>query len=148
MNSSSAQPSCSITSVDTIDLSSITTLTLPDPVTLDFGNMTGTSSTYIGGHGGGGTYTISIGNSTISGSGGGYAYGTGSGTVNIGPLTSSDISFTFQNDEWVHRFPDWNRIEKMCKEYPGLKAAFEKFKTTYNLVKDDYDTPPEKRIKP
>jgi hypothetical protein len=36
----------------------------------------------------------------------------------------------------------------MCEQYPGLKIAFEKFKTTYYLVKDDYDTPEDKRPKP
>jgi len=36
----------------------------------------------------------------------------------------------------------------MCDEYPGLKIAFEKFKTTYKLVKDDYDTPKDKRKTP
>jgi hypothetical protein len=41
--------------------------------------------------------------------------------------------------------PDINRIEKMCKEYPGLAIAFDKFKTTYNIVKDDYDNPKDKK---
>jgi hypothetical protein len=50
--------------------------------------------------------------------------------------------------EWVDSFPAWSRVEKMCDEYPGLKIAFEKFKTTYNLVKDDFDLPPEKKVKP
>lgn len=131
MNISSAQTSYSITSSDiiTIDLSSIETLTLPEPATIDFSSITGTSTTCGGG---------------ING----YTYPNASGTVSIGPLTSADISFTWQDSEWINRFPDWNRIERMCKEYPGLKIAFEKFKTAYNLVKDDYDAPPEKRIKP
>lgn len=141
MTDSLAQPSCSITSIDTIDLSSFETLKLPDPVTIDFGSNGTSSTTYAGS---GGTYTVSIG----AGGGGGYTYGNGLGTISIGSLTSADISFSWQNTEWVNRFPEWNRIEKMCKEYPGLKIAFEKFKTTYDLVKDDYDAPPEKRIKP
>jgi hypothetical protein len=44
-------------------------------------------------------------------------------------------------EEWVNCFPEFSRIEKMCEEYPGLRIAFEKFKTTYKLVKDHYDTP-------
>jgi hypothetical protein len=50
--------------------------------------------------------------------------------------------------EFVDSFPEWARVEKMCEEYPGLKIAFEKFKTVYKLVKDDYDTPKDKRPKP
>jgi hypothetical protein len=51
-------------------------------------------------------------------------------------------------EEWIHKFPDWTRVEDMCKEYPGLAIAFEKFKTVYKLVADDYDTPKNKRAKP
>jgi len=51
-------------------------------------------------------------------------------------------------EEWVNCLPDFDRIEKMCKEYPGLAIAFEKFKTVYKLVKDDYDTPKDKRPRP
>ena len=51
-------------------------------------------------------------------------------------------------EEFVDAFPDYDRIEKMCKEYPGLAIAFEKFKTVYNLVKDHYDTPEDQRPKP
>jgi hypothetical protein len=36
----------------------------------------------------------------------------------------------------------------MCDEYPGLKIAYEKFVTTYKLVKDHYDTPEDQRPKP
>ena len=50
--------------------------------------------------------------------------------------------------EFIDCFPEWSRVEKMCEEYPGLKIAFEKFKTTYKLVRDDYDTPKDKRLKP
>jgi hypothetical protein len=51
-------------------------------------------------------------------------------------------------EEWVNTFPEWDRVEKMCQEYPGLRIAFDKFKTVYKLVKDDYDTPKDKRAKP
>jgi hypothetical protein len=51
-------------------------------------------------------------------------------------------------EEWVNCLPDFNRIEKMCEEYPGLKIAYEQFKTVYTLVKGDYDTPKDQRIKP
>lgn len=51
-------------------------------------------------------------------------------------------------EEWVDCFPDFKRIEDMCKEYPGLKIAYDQFKTVYALVRDDYDTPKDKRVKP
>jgi hypothetical protein len=71
-------------------------------------------------------------------------------TSPIGSITSIDTSaftITFP-EEWVHSFPDIKRVEKMCEEYPGLKIAYEKFKTVYKLVADHYDTPKDKRPKP
>jgi len=61
---------------------------------------------------------------------------------------SGTISSIFMPEEFVNCFPELSRIEKMCEQYPGLKIAFEKFKTTYKLVKDDYDTPEDQRPKP
>jgi hypothetical protein len=101
---------------------------------------------------------------TLTGSTGNYSYSTGS-TVTIsnggysignsgigGAGTISSIGATQFNwkmpEEFVDAFPDYDRIEKMCKEYPGLAIAFEKFKTVYNLVKDHYDTPEDQRPKP
>ena len=107
------------------------------------------------------------GNITISNGGGGnYYYHTGStmtissnGNVGIGTISGSGSAgytignvnastFSWKNQEFVDAFPDYNRIEKMCKEYPGLAIAFEKFKTVYKLVKDHYDTPEDQRPKP
>jgi hypothetical protein len=85
------------------------------------------------------------------GAGSTYTITAGSGTSStFAGITAQDIS-TFNwnlNEEFVNCFPDLNRVKKMCEEYPGLKIAYEKFVTTYKLVKDDYDSPPEKRIKP
>jgi hypothetical protein len=54
--------------------------------------------------------------------------------------------FTYHiSSEWNGTFPEWNRVQNMCEQYPGLKIAFEKFKTVYKLVKDDYDTPKDKK---
>ena len=78
-------------------------------------------------------------------------------TAQIGTLSGSTISsisidtsaYTINfPEEWVNCFPDFDRIEKMCKEYPGLKIALEKFKTVYKLVKDHYDTPEDQRPRP
>jgi hypothetical protein len=77
--------------------------------------------------------TISIGN-------GGTCYTIGNGF-------GSGIRFTYP-EEWTDSFPDFARVQEMCKEYPGLKIAFEKFKTVYKLVKDHYDTPEDQRPRP
>lgn len=112
--------------------------------------------------------TITIDTSTFAniganiGNGSSYYYGNNMGTVTLGTgiglttgtistLSSASISaFTFNpsTEEWADTFPDWDRIQKMCKEYPGLAIAFEKFKTTYLLVKNHYDTPEDQRPKP
>jgi len=72
------------------------------------------------------------------------------GGAGISSISINDTStFIWKSpEEWVDCFPDYERIQKMCDMYPGLKIAFEKFKTTYKLVQDDYDAPPGKRIKP
>lgn len=73
---------------------------------------------------------------------------TGCNTITLGntSFNTSSIDWGIKiNEEWVNGFPEWDRIGEMCKVYPGLKIAFEKFKTTYYLVKDDYDTPKDKK---
>jgi lipoprotein-anchoring transpeptidase ErfK/SrfK len=119
------------------------------------GNVTisgGTGSSYYYNTGAGGA------GNTITISNGGYATGS-SGTISIGAgLTATTISsltaeqiasFTYQMPvEWKDKFPDWDKVQKMCEEYPGLKIAFEKFQTIYKLVVDHYDTPEDKRPKP
>ena len=140
MNNSSAQETYSITlnnSMDTITLDTST-----------WANMSAAS-------GGISTITINNGGSSYSiGAAGTYStsYTSGAGATvggitNIGTINSySDYTINLP-EEWVNCFPDFNRIEKMCKEYPGLAIAFEKFKTTYKLVKDHYDTPEDQRPK-
>ena len=96
------------------------------------------------------TFTISNGASS------GY-YNTGAtmtinstGSVGIGStaIGGAGVSFSWKNEEFVDCLPDISRLQKMCEQYPGLKIAFEKFKTTYHLVKDHYDTPEDQRPKP
>ena len=135
MNNSSAQLDYSITSNESITIDLSDTITL----TSSYNNVTGysTMSTSTGTHnvaiGAGSTYTITAGSS-----------GTFAG------ITAQDIS-TFNwnlNEEFVNCLPDLNRIKKMCETYPGLKIAYEKFVTTYKLVRDDYDTPEDQGPKP
>ena len=40
--------------------------------------------------------------------------------------------------EWEHEFPDFYKVEEMCKEYPGLEKAYENFKTIYKMVEQDW----------
>jgi len=99
-------------------------------------------------------YTSSI---TMSNASSNYYYSTVGATGNIGNITLtgggvniSSAGSSFENiwkgpTEFIDSWPDWTRIEKMCKEYPGLEIAFQKFKTTYYLVKDEYDNPKDKK---
>jgi hypothetical protein len=108
------------------------------------------------------TDTVTIGNTTmVSIPSTNYYYTSGyspfttGSTVTIGGISSiNSISIdtsTFKiniPEEFVDCLPDFDRIQKMCKEYPGLAIAFEKFKTTYLLVKNHYDTPEDQRPLP
>ena len=63
--------------------------------------------------------------------------GSNDNTITIDSSVFSNIWVTavpFEND-----FPDWDSVQQMCQKYPGLKIAFEKFKTSYYLVKDDWE---------
>lgn len=111
--------------------------TLNDTITI--GNITSsTTGIYYTGAGAGG----SIG-STVTISNGGAISG---GTSGFGGAGSNFVWKT--PEEFVDAWPEYHRIQKMCEEYPGLKIAFEKFKTTYYLVKDHYDTPEDQRPLP
>jgi len=84
---------------------------------------------------------------TFTGGTGGanYAYGAG---ATVGGVINWNFSQEFSQEEFVDCLPDINRVKNMCEEYPGLKIAYEKFVTTYKLVKDHYDTPEDQRPKP
>ena len=78
------------------------------------------------------------------------SYNISAGAAGTYTITSSD-TITFNSneyqfnwgdaEEWVDAFPDWQRVQDMCKKYPGLEIALRNFKTVYTLVKDDYDNP-------
>lgn len=58
---------------------------------------------------------------------------------------NSDYQFHWGDaEEFVDAFPEWQRIQNMCKKYPGLEIALRNFRTVYTLVKDDYDNPKDK----
>ena len=125
MTTSSLPPTYS-TTLDSSSFSNLQTIQISALTTADITMLTGT---------GGYTYTIPSGGS-----------GTSISSVTIGSVGGgSTSSYIWKSpEEFEDSFPEWNRIQKMCKAYPGLEIAFEKFKTTYYLVKDDYDNPKEK----
>ena len=132
------------TSVSTGYIAQDVSMTFPDAVTM--------SSISIGGAGSSYYYNTGAGvgglSGTISISGGGYTTGAvGSGTSTT--FTMNDINpapFTWKDpEEFVDVMPALSRITEMCEQYPGLKIAYEKFVTTYKLVKDHYDTPENER---
>jgi len=134
MSDSSAEQIYSITLDDSYGFSaqSISTMSASDTITL---SSTGSNYFYntgagIGAVGSTGSFTISNG-------------GTVSSTINT--VTLDNSPYYWSDEEWVNSFPQWARIQEMCEQYPGLKIAFEKFKTTYKLVKDDYDNPKDKK---
>lgn len=135
MTTTSQHTSCSTISSSTID-----TITISGTDTIDFSSFnTSNSITYVSSP----SYTYGNGN----------AIGAISIATSIPSLTSSSnidtSTFKIQlPEEWVNQFPDFDRVQKMCEEYPGLKIALEKFKTVYKLVKDHYDTPEDKRPRP
>jgi hypothetical protein len=139
MSNSSAQDTYSITLNSSLD----------DTITLD----TSTWANMSAASGGISTITINNGGYSIGATGSTFTYSSGAGAT-VGGITSIGNINSYGNytislpEEWVNCFPDFDRIEKMCKEYPGLAIAFEKFKTTYKLVKDHYDTPEDQRPKP
>ena len=131
MNDSSAPLDCSTTlSNDVGFIAQEITTFFPDTITLTSNAYdTMASSNIITLDGNATSYTISS-----------------NGNVGIGTISGLSAStFSWKNQEFVDCMPDINRIETMCKEYPGLAIAFDKFKTTYNLVKDDYDHPKDKK---
>ena len=131
MNNSSAPLDCSTTSSSDVGFiaQEITTI-LPDTITLtgsNYYNMSSSSVVSIGGSGSSGTYTIDS-----------------SATVSLNDINTSTFTWKMP-EEFVDAFPDYERVQRMCNQYPGLKIAYEKFATTYNIVKDDYDHPKDKK---
>lgn len=137
MTISSAQQNCSITSSSSADT-----------ITIDLSSLSSDTITLTGAVGAGSYNYYPTGSSTNVVIGGGYTV-SGLSSASIGTISINDVISDFQiQEEWVNSFPSFDRIQDMCKQYPGLRIAYEKFVTTYKLVKDDYDTPEDQRPKP
>ena len=130
MTISSAQLDCLTTSSNTITI---------DTSSWNMSSGTGSSYYHTTGAGSGG-----FSKDTITISNGGYSIG---GTGTISSINATQFNWNL-NEEFVDCLPNFNRVKAMCEEYPGLKIAYEKFVTTYKLVKDHYDTPEDQRPRP
>jgi hypothetical protein len=121
MNSSSAQPTCSITSSDDTD-----TITID---TSSWGSFTA-----------GGVSGSSMDTITLTGAGAStYTIGSaGVSSITLNDINTSEFTWKMP-EEWVDSFPDYAKVQEMCDKYPAFKIAFEKFKQIYDLVEDDYE---------
>jgi hypothetical protein len=120
----------------TIDLSDTTTITSGSASDYSYTYDSNTMSTI--------TLTPSI--TAIGGGGGTYSIGAVGSSAGINTISIDTSSFTFHMpQEWIDCFPDWHRVDSMCKKYPGLEIALRNFQTVYQLVKDDYDNPTPKK---
>ncbi len=119
----------------TIDLSDTTTVTGSSVSDYSYSYDSSTMS----------TITLSPPITSISnGAGGTYTSINGISTINTVSIDTSSFTFNLPK-EWIDCFPDWHRVEDMCKKYPGLEIALRNFQTVYQLVKDDYDNPTPKK---
>lgn len=41
---------------------------------------------------------------------------------------------------WEDHYPSIAKLNSMCKEYPALNSSFEKFKTSWDLVINDWES--------
>jgi len=75
--------------------------------------------------------------------------------IHSGEITSGSIYLNTNTDNWYisgidgsswshslvpfeNIMPDIQQVNEMCEEYPGLKKAYENFKTAYQLVEQDW----------
>lgn len=56
---------------------------------------------------------------------------------NFDPIYSMNIG-GLDGVEWVDTLSDLDKVEEMCREYPGLDKAFENFKTVYKMIEQDW----------
>lgn len=60
-------------------------------------------------------------------------------TIEGDTINLEDIVFNIDNPvEFEDCMPDVSKIEDMCNDYPALQQAYEKFKTIYAMVHQDW----------
>ena len=54
-------------------------------------------------------------------------------------ISMDDLTITLNEPvEFEDEMPDVSKIEDMCNDYPALSQAYEKFKTIYTMVHQDW----------
>ena len=85
--------------------------------------------------------TVNIGSYTLDSS---YTIDTIDTTSLSDYVTTDDLTFDTSSiygkpaNALVDHMPHIDDINRMCEEYPALKKAFEKFRTVYKMVEQDY----------
>lgn len=108
-------------------------ITLDNPITVSSGfiaqDISSIDSSMV-------TMTGAVGSSvdTITITGGGYTVGN----VTLGSVDINTSIFNWKNEEFVDCFPDFDKVNEMCGQYPALDIALKKFKEVYKMVEDDY----------
>lgn len=138
MTTSSQPQDCLTISSDIGFIAQDVSSVVPEAYTIDVSGLSSDTITLTSG-----SYNTALGYTTATSATGSYSIANGINSITLNDFTTEYKWAT--NEEWVDCFPEWDRIQKMCEEYPGLKIAFEKFKTTYKLVRDDYDSPKDKK---
>ena len=74
-------------------------------------------------------------------------------TIDISSITTSTVDsnltitlddthwadeITWEKTEFEDKMPSVAKVEDMCKDYPALEQAYEKFKTIYAMVHQDW----------
>lgn len=106
-----------------------------DDITYTLGNLS--DSNYITDTGS--EYTINISGSTVPSSIDTLTLDTVSYSTST--IDSGNFAPTFTYDLGTDKeldILDFEEIEQMCEEYPGLKNVYEKFKHVYDLVRQDW----------
>ena len=76
---------------------------------------------------------------TIGGQSSEYVYSTSMLGVSPTYTVSDTININDYNITWpLDNSIDPDEVERMCKEYPALEKTWRNFKTTYDLVKQDW----------
>ena len=76
-------------------------------------------------------YTITISDSTYN-----TSFIDTSYTTDTGSEHTFNVSNT--NSQYTNSLIDPTRVEKMCKEYPALRKAWDNFYSIYKMVDQDY----------
>ena len=105
----------------------VTTITLEDDITINLDSISNNTGTYSITTTSDSDYTFDINNITSS---------------TVSAITLDDThwadNITWEQVEFEDQMPTVAKVEDMCKDYPALEQAYEKFKTIYAMVHQDW----------